>query len=145
MDSARADVARGLTDAEVASRVATGQVNIVPDPPDRSLGQIVAANTFTVVNAIILTLFVLVLISGNPQDGLFVGVVVSNMVIGVVQEVRARAELRRLTVVTEPSRSSYDTGHRWRSRPMASWSTTSSNFDSVVRWPSTVRRWPRPA
>ena len=102
MDSARVDVARGLTDVEVASRVAAGQVNIVPDPPDRSLGQIVAANTFTVVNAIMLTLFVLVLISGNPADGLFVGVVVSNSVIGVVQEVRARRELRRLEVVTEP-------------------------------------------
>jgi cation-transporting ATPase E len=92
----------GLTDAEVADRVAAGQVNITPEPPGRSFGQIVAANVFTVVNAIMLTLFVLVLVSGNPQDGLFVGVVVSNSVIGVVQEVRARRELARLEVVTEP-------------------------------------------
>jgi cation-transporting ATPase E len=49
-----------------------------------------------------LTLFVLVLVSGNPQDGLFVGVVLSNSVIGVVQEVRARREHKRLEVVTEP-------------------------------------------
>ncbi len=48
------------------------------------------------------TLFLLVLVAGSPQDGLFVGVVVSNSVIGVVQEVRARRELRRLEVVTEP-------------------------------------------
>jgi cation-transporting ATPase E len=102
MDSARVDVARGLSDAEVAERVAAGQVNIVPEPPDRTLGQIVAANTFTVVNAIMFTLFLLVLVAGSPQDGLFVGVVVSNSVIGVVQEVRARRELRRLEVVTEP-------------------------------------------
>ncbi len=92
----------GLTDAEVADRVAAGQVNVTPEPPGRSFGQIVAANVFTVVNAIMLTLFVLVLVSGNPQDGLFVGVVVSNSVIGVVQEVRARRELARLEVVTEP-------------------------------------------
>jgi cation-transporting P-type ATPase E len=108
MDSARVESAgsrqhRGLTDAEVAERVAAGRVNVVPEPPDRSLGQIVAANTFTVVNAIMLSLFVLVLVSGNPRDGLFVGVVVSNSVIGVVQEVRARRELRRLQVVTEPA------------------------------------------
>ncbi len=102
MDSARVDVARGLSDAEVSQRVAAGQVNVVPAPPDRTLGQIVAANTFTVVNAIMFTLFVLVLVAGSPQDGLFVGVVVSNSVIGVVQEVRARRELRRLEVVTEP-------------------------------------------
>src|SRR6056297_2145126 len=93
----------GLSDTEVAERVAAGQVNIAPEPPGRSFGQIVAANVFTIVNAIMLTLFVLVLVSGNPRDGLFVGVVVSNSVIGVVQEVRARRELRRLEVVTEPT------------------------------------------
>ncbi len=92
----------GLSDAEAADRVANGQVNITPEPPGRSFGQIVAANVFTVVNAIMLTLFVLVLVSGNPRDGLFVGVVVSNSIIGVVQEVRARRELARLSVVTEP-------------------------------------------
>ncbi len=92
----------GLSLAEVAERVAAGKVNVAPEPPGRSFGQIVAANVFTVVNAIMLTLFALVLVSGNPGDGLFVGVVISNSVIGVVQEVRARRELQRLEVVTEP-------------------------------------------
>ncbi len=104
MDQQRVDSAAGLglTAAQVAERVAAGRVNVTPEPPGRSFGQIVAANVFTVVNAIMLTLFALVLVSGNPQDGLFVGVVVSNSVIGVVQEVRARRELQRLSVVTEP-------------------------------------------
>jgi cation-transporting P-type ATPase E len=104
MDQQRADTSPmlGLTDTEVADRVAAGRVNIAPEPPGRSFGQIVAANVFTIVNAIMLTLFVLVLVSGNPRDALFVGVVVSNSVIGVVQEVRARRELARLAVVTEP-------------------------------------------
>ena len=105
MDQPRVDTAEtiGLTSAEVAERVTSGQVNVTPEPPGRSFGQIVAANVFTVVNAIMLTLFVLVLVSGNPQDGLFVGVVLSNSVIGVVQEVRARRELKRLEVITDPS------------------------------------------
>ena len=96
------EISEGLTDAEVAERVADGRVNIVPDPPGRSFGQIVAANVFTIVNAIMLTLFGLVILAGYPQDGLFVGVVLSNSVIGIVQEVRARRELARLQVVTEP-------------------------------------------
>jgi len=105
MDQPRVDTVEtiGLTSAEVAERVTAGQVNVTPEPPGRSFGQIVAANVFTVVNAIMLTLFVLVLVSGNPQDGLFVGVVLSNSVIGVVQEVRARRELERLEVITDPS------------------------------------------
>lgn len=104
MSEGRVDTAAevGLSDAEVESRVASGQVNVTPEPPGRSFAQIVAANVFTIVNAIMLTLFVLILVSGNPKDGLFVGVVVSNAVIGVVQEVRARRELRKLAVVTEP-------------------------------------------
>ena len=104
MDAARADAPaelRGLTDAEVGERVAAGQVNVTPEPPGRTLGQIIVSNVFTVVNAIMLTLFALVLIAGSPRDGLFVGVVVSNSVIGIVQEVRARRELRRLEVVSE--------------------------------------------
>jgi cation-transporting ATPase E len=96
------DAAVGLTEDQVAERIAAGQVNVTPEPPGRSFGQIVAANVFTVVNAIMLSLFVLVLVSGNPKDALFVGVVVSNSVIGVVQEVRARRELKRLEVITEP-------------------------------------------
>ena len=105
MDKGGADTSEstGLTSVEVSDRIAAGQVNITPEPPGRSFGQIVAANVFTVVNAIMLTLFVLVLVSGNPQDGLFVGVVLSNSVIGVVQEVRARRELERLEVITDPS------------------------------------------
>lgn len=95
----------GLTDTEVASRIADGRVNVVPEPPGRTTGQIVVANVFTIVNAIMFTLFVLVLISGNPKDGLFVGVVVSNSVIGVAQEIRARRELQRLEVITEPRAS----------------------------------------
>jgi len=105
MDQQRTGTAAtiGLTSAEVSERVAAGQLNITPEPPGRSFGQIVAVNVFTMVNAIMLTLFVLVLVSGNPQDGLFVGVVLSNSVIGVVQEVRARRELERLEVITDPS------------------------------------------
>ena len=73
-------------------------------------------------------------ISGNPKDGLFVGVVVSNSVIGVIQEVRARRELRRLEVVTEPLatvRAKRD--RRSRSRPTGSSSTTSSNSGSAAQ------------
>ncbi|MBV1892606.1 MAG: HAD-IC family P-type ATPase [Ilumatobacteraceae bacterium] len=103
MDSVVVKSNFGLTDAAVAERQADGRVNVTPEPPGRSLAQIIRSNVLTTVNAIIFVLFVLVLISGNWRDGLFVGVVVSNSVIGVVQEIRARSELARLEVVTEPS------------------------------------------
>jgi cation-transporting ATPase E len=96
------DADRGLSAAEVAERIAAGRVNTAVDPPDRSVGAIVAANVLTPVNAIMLVLFGLIVSAGSWQDGLFVGVVVSNSVVGVTQEVKARRELARLQVLTEP-------------------------------------------
>ncbi len=110
MHTASAD--RGLTAAEVRQRVADGRANRVPAPPGRSFGQIVAANVFTPVNAIMVTLFVLIVIAGYPKDGLFVGVVLSNSVVGIVQETRARRELERLEVLTESDATVVRDGER---------------------------------
>ena len=93
----------GLSDAEVAERVAAGQANVSPESTSRSTGQIVFANVFNPVNAIMLVLFVLILVAGFPADGLFVGVVVSNSVIGIAQELYARRELGRLELLNAPN------------------------------------------
>lgn len=92
----------GLTQAEVDERVAAGQVNAVPDSPVRTTGQIVRANVLTPVNAIMITLFVLIIVAGSPKDGLFVGVVISNSLIGIAQEMRARSELEKLALLSDP-------------------------------------------
>jgi cation-transporting ATPase E len=92
----------GLTAAQVQERVAQGRVNMVPDAPVRTLGEIVRANVFTRVNAIVGALFVLILIAGRPKDALFAGVIVSNSVIGIVQELRARKTLNELAVLNAP-------------------------------------------
>ncbi len=94
--------ATGLTDAEVAQRLADGRSNRTEDPTSRSFLEILRANALTPVNAIMLVLFALIIISGNWKDGLFVGVVLSNTVVGVTQESRARKELKKLQVLTEP-------------------------------------------
>lgn len=96
------DTVRGLTAAQVAERRADGRTNDVPDAPVRTLGEIIRANVLTPVNAIISTLFVLILVAGYPADALFAGVVVSNSVIGVVQELRARRTLHKLELLNAP-------------------------------------------
>jgi cation-transporting P-type ATPase E len=92
----------GLTSAEVAQRRADGRVNTTPKGTSRTVGQIVFANVFNPVNAIMLSLFVLILVAGFPADGLFVGVVVSNTVIGIAQELYARHELHKLQLLNAP-------------------------------------------
>jgi cation-transporting ATPase E len=105
------DTDRGLTSAEVAERVATGRTNDVPDAPVRSTKEIIGANVFTPVNGIIFTLFVLILIAGYPRDALFAGVVISNSVIGVVQEVRARRTLKELELLNAPKATAVRDGN----------------------------------
>ncbi|MFD9022892.1 HAD-IC family P-type ATPase, partial [Streptomyces parvulus] len=91
----------GLSAAEVAERVAAGQVNDVPARSSRSIGEIVRGNLFTRINAIIGVLFVIVMIVGPVQDGLFGGVILANTLIGIIQEVRAKRTLDQLAIVGE--------------------------------------------
>jgi hypothetical protein len=85
---------QGLTAAEVAERVADGRVNRCPTAPSRTTAQIVRANVLTPINLIIGVLLVRCSSpNGISPDMLFAGVIVSNSLIGIVQELRARAAL----------------------------------------------------
>ncbi|MFJ4533921.1 HAD-IC family P-type ATPase [Streptomyces nigrescens] len=99
--AAREPVNPGLTTAEVTERVARGEVNDVPVRSSRSAAEIVRANVFTRFNAIIGVLFVIILVVGPIQDGLFGFVIVANTGIGIVQELRAKKTLDNLAVIGE--------------------------------------------
>jgi len=93
----------GLTPAEVDQRVDAGQINKLPHAPDRTVGQIVRANVINPVNGIVGFMLVLIVIAdGIGPDMLFGGVIITNSVIGIIQELRARSALNRLAVLTAP-------------------------------------------
>ncbi|KNB51522.1 cation-translocating P-type ATPase [Streptomyces caatingaensis] len=98
---AQAPAHRGLTATEVAERVARGEVNDVPVRSSRSTAEIVRANVLTRFNAIIGVLFLIILIVGPLQDGLFGFVIVANTAIGIFQELRAKKTLDSLAVIGE--------------------------------------------
>ncbi|WP_404868979.1 HAD-IC family P-type ATPase [Kitasatospora griseola] len=91
----------GLTGAEVAERIARGQVNDVPVRSSRSVREIVRANVFTRFNAIIGVMFGIILVVGPIQDGLFGLVIVANTAIGIIQELRAKKTLDSLALIGE--------------------------------------------
>jgi cation-transporting P-type ATPase E len=94
-----ASPAAGLTAAEVAQRVADGKTNDVPGHATRSLADIVRANVFTRINAILAVLFVIVLTTGSLINGLFGLLIIVNSVVGMVQELRAKQTLDTLSIV----------------------------------------------
>jgi cation-transporting ATPase E len=91
----------GLTQAQVRERIERGEVNEAPTANARSLGDIIRKNTFTWFNALIGSLWVIMLIVAPIQDSLFGFVIVANTLIGIVQEYRAARTLEKLAVIGE--------------------------------------------
>ncbi|MFK4223947.1 HAD-IC family P-type ATPase [Streptomyces sp. NPDC019890] len=100
-ESALAPRASGLTTAEVAERVARGEVNDVPVRSSRSLTEIVRANVLTRFNAIIGVLWLIMLFVAPFQDSLFGYVIIANTGIGIIQELRAKKTLDALALIGE--------------------------------------------
>ncbi|MEW2136953.1 HAD-IC family P-type ATPase [Streptomyces sp. NPDC005409] len=91
----------GLSTAEVAERVARGDVNDVPVRSSRSTADIMRANVFTRFNAIIGVLWVIMFFVAPIQDSLFGFVILANTGIGIIQELRAKKTLDGLAVIGE--------------------------------------------
>ncbi len=94
--------AAGLSSAEAARRRAER-------PPDegpgtsRSWASILRANVFTVFNLVLVAAGVVTLIFGDPQDAIFLAILVVNAGIGIAQEARAKASLERLAALVAPT------------------------------------------
>ncbi|MGC6769146.1 HAD-IC family P-type ATPase [Enterococcus sp. LJL51] len=93
------DVSYGLTTQEVNLRIQNGQVNKVKKNTSRSYKTIFFSNIFTFFNIVNTMLFFLVFLTGSYQNGLFVFVVLSNVVINLFQEIRAKRTLDKLALI----------------------------------------------
>jgi cation-transporting ATPase E len=94
----------GLDEDEVARRRAAGFGNTAPPSTTRTYGQIVRENTFTFVNNILFVLGLALVLVGRPLDALVsISVISTNIVVGIVQEVRAKRTLDRVALLTRPT------------------------------------------
>jgi cation-transporting ATPase E len=97
--------AAGLTAEQVVERRSRGLGYPAPESTSRSVLAILRANILTRFNFILGTLLAVILILGEPQDALFGIVLVTNALIGIGQELRAKRTLDRLAVLTAPAAS----------------------------------------
>ncbi len=91
----------GLTADQVAQRVREGKVNSVTTLKTKSIKRIFYDNICTLFNLINIILFVLLILVGSYKNLLFIGVVVFNTAIGIIQEIRSKISVDRLTILTE--------------------------------------------
>lgn len=92
----------GLSSAEVSERIARGEVNRVEQQSGRSVSQILKGNIFTRFNAILGSLFGVIVVVGPIQDALFGIVLFTNALIGIIQELRAKWTLDKLVILAAP-------------------------------------------
>ena len=92
----------GLSEAEAARRL-PDRPPPAPTGTGRSYGSIVRANVLTIFNLILARLRRGTLIYGDWRDALFLGILVANTSIGIVQEVRAKRALERLAALVAPT------------------------------------------
>ena len=92
---------RGLTAGQVADRVAHGQTNVQSTKTTRTVGQIIAANVFTLFNGIILAAMIVVLLTGRWKDAVFGFVIIVNTLIGVVTELKSKRTLDKLSILVK--------------------------------------------
>lgn len=92
----------GLSSAQAQERVDAGWANLPIDPPGKTVGQIIKSNVFTYFNMLFFLLAAFVLVFGTWQNAMFLGVVFANIAIGIVQELRSKRTLDKLTLLTAP-------------------------------------------
>lgn len=97
-----ADPERGLTAQQVEERIGLGYDNRPVDPPGKTVKQIVLSNVFTYFNLIFFILAAAVIAVRSWNNLMFMGVVLVNMVIGIVQELRSKKTLDRLSLLNAP-------------------------------------------
>ena len=93
----------GLSAEEAAARAEAGWSNLPVEPPTRTVGQIIRSNVFTYFNAIfVLLAAAMIAVHSQITNILFMGVVVINAAIGIVQELRSKKALDELNILSSP-------------------------------------------
>ena len=97
----------GLTAAEVAERVAAGKINGEQTVRTKSVADILRSNILTFFNFVFIVLAVL--LAGFVPDGMdgignfgFLILIVFNTLVGIIQELRAKRTMDRLSLLSAP-------------------------------------------
>lgn len=96
------DSKTGLTAAQVKAQRDAGNINTAVAPPTKTVSEIIKENLFTYFNLVFIVLAVLVMAAGSFRSLTFMPVVIANALIGIIQELRAKQALDKLTVLSVP-------------------------------------------
>lgn len=92
----------GLTAEQALLRLESGWGNTPVEPPTKTVWQIVASNVLTYFNFIFFLLAACVAAVGSWLNLTFMGIVLVNTGIGIIQELRSKKTLDKLSILSAP-------------------------------------------
>ncbi|MDD4509047.1 MAG: HAD-IC family P-type ATPase, partial [Eubacteriaceae bacterium] len=102
---------KGLDTPEVERLKAEGKTNVQPESKTKSVSQIIRDNTCTLFNLLNVILAIMVISVGSYKNALFINIIVMNTVIGIVQEIRAKRTVDKISLLSEPKAHVIRCGH----------------------------------
>ena len=95
-------IPKGLTGEEAAKRKSEGKVNKITDKNGKSYAKIIADNLFTFFNFIWAVITIVLILCGSYKNLTFLAVVAANTGIAIIQEIKAKRAVEKLSVTTDP-------------------------------------------
>ena len=93
----------GLGDEEVRSLTKQGKTNYIKKTVGKSYAAIIFDNILTLFNLVGIVVFILLAIAGSWENTFFCVVILANTLVGIVQEIRAKITVQKLSILTAPS------------------------------------------
>ena len=97
-----ADPSEGLSAEQVAEYRENGWTNRAVEPPSKTTAEIVKSNVCTYFNLIFMIIAIFLILAGSFRDLTFLPVIIANTLIGIVQEIKAKKTLEKLSVLNAP-------------------------------------------
>lgn len=93
---------KGLTDVEIKKRIDEGLVNKADISTGKTIKEIIVSNIFTYFNLIFLIITMLLIMVGSFRNLTFLPIIIGNTLIGIVQELRAKKTLEKMSLLNVP-------------------------------------------
>lgn len=99
------DVENGLTNEQVLDRIEKGYINYTSKKKAKTYGSIFISNIFTFFNILTFIVGGALIATGNNDFGnlFFLVIIAANITIGILQEIRSKRMIDRLSLISAPS------------------------------------------
>ena len=95
------NTSQGLNDDQVQKRINAGQVNYTQRGSTKTIGRILFTNIFTWFNLVCFISFGLLIWVERYESTFFMAIVFVNVLIGIIQELRAKFTIEKLSLLTQ--------------------------------------------